>query len=29
VESVIDHIWNSIPALVARLPQFSGQQPPH
>ncbi|HBR52173.1 MAG TPA: hypothetical protein DEA71_19105 [Nitrospira sp.] len=28
VESVIDHIWNSIPALVARLPQFSGQQPP-
>ena len=28
VESVIDHIWNSIPALVARLPQFSGQHPP-
>ncbi len=28
VESVIDHIWNSIPALMARLPQFSGQQHP-
>jgi protein-tyrosine phosphatase len=28
VESVIDHIWDSIPALVARLPQFSGQQYP-
>ncbi len=28
VESVIDHIWNSIPALLVRLPQFSRQQPP-
>lgn len=24
VESVIDHIWESVPALVARLPQFHG-----
>jgi protein-tyrosine phosphatase len=28
VESVIDHIWDSIPALMARLSQFSGQQHP-
>ena len=25
VESVIDHIWDSIPTLMARLSQFSGQ----
>jgi protein-tyrosine phosphatase len=28
VESVIDHIWDSIPALLARLPQFSVHQHP-
>jgi protein-tyrosine phosphatase len=28
VESVIDQIWDSIPALMARLSQFSGQQHP-
>ena len=28
VESVIDHIWDAVPALMARLPQFSGQQHP-
>lgn len=29
VESVIDHIWDSMPALLARLSQFSGRQHPH
>lgn len=24
VESVIDHIWESVPALMARLPHFQG-----
>lgn len=28
VESVIDHIWDSIPALMARLSQFSEHQHP-
>ncbi len=28
VESVIDHIWNSIPALIAGLSRFSEQSPP-
>lgn len=28
VESVIDHIWGAIPALLARLPQFSVHQHP-
>ncbi len=28
VESVIGHIWNSIPTLIARLSLFSGQQHP-
>jgi protein-tyrosine phosphatase len=26
VESVIDHIWESVPALMARLPQFQGSR---
>ena len=28
VESVIDHIWESIPALMARLPHFRGSRRP-
>ncbi len=28
VESVIDHIWESVPALIARLPHFPGRQRP-
>jgi len=28
VESVIDHIWKSIPALMARLPHFPGSRRP-
>ena len=28
VESVIDHIWESVPALLARLPHFQGSRRP-
>jgi protein-tyrosine phosphatase len=28
VESVIDHIWESVPALLARLPEFPGHRRP-
>jgi protein-tyrosine phosphatase len=28
VESVIDHIWESVPALLARLPHFQGSRLP-